>query len=258
MIDDPYKVLGISQGASEDEIKKAYRKKAKELHPDLHPDDPNADKKMNEVNDAYDMLMNPEKYAARRAQQNRQQSSYGGSQQYGQNNQNSQRSTYSSGGPGGWSSQGDWGPFGGFEDIFGFGRENAYDANAGRPKTEYGDSTEISRVIAEYNAGRYDGAISILTHIPSTGRNARWYYLSALCHQKQGNTVQALDHIQKAVQLDPNNRTYHQLLNEYREAGRTYETNAQGFNMQVLNFQKIICGCFALQFFCPFCGLRCI
>ena len=61
MIDDPYKVLGISQGASEDEIKKAYRKKAKEFHPDLHPNDPNADKKMNEVNEAYDMLMNPEK-----------------------------------------------------------------------------------------------------------------------------------------------------------------------------------------------------
>ena len=96
MIDDPYKVLGISQGASEDEIKKAYRKKAKEFHPDLHPNDPNAEKKMNEVNEAYDMLMNPEKYAARRAQQNRQQSSHGGSQQYGQNNQNSQRSTYSS------------------------------------------------------------------------------------------------------------------------------------------------------------------
>ena len=211
---------------------------------------------MNEVNEAYDMLMNPEKYAAKRAQQNRQQSGYGG----GGQQQSQQRSTYNTSGPGGWSSQGDWGPFGGFgfDDIFGFGRESAYDANASRPQTESGDSPEIRQVIAEYSAGRYEGAISILTHIPSTGRNARWYYLSALCHQKLGNTVQALDHIQKAVQLDPNNRTYHQLLNEYREAGRTYETNAQGFNMQVLNIQKIICGCFALQFCCPFCGLRCI
>lgn len=253
MIDDPYKVLGISQGASEEEVKKAYRKKAKEYHPDLHPNDPTAAKKMNEVNEAYDMLMNPEKYAAKRAQQNRQQSSYGGSQQ-----QNQQRSTYNNSGPGGWSSQGDWGPFGGFgfEDIFGFG--TARDPNASRPQPENGDSPQIRQVITEYGAGRYEEAVNILTHIPSTGRNARWYYLSGLCHQKLGNTVQALDHMQKAVQLDPNNRTYHQLLDEYRQAGRTYENNAQGFNMQVSQIQKIICGCLAIQCCLPYCPIRCI
>jgi len=64
--------------------------------------------------------------------------------------------------------------------------------------------------------------------------------------------------MQKAVQLDPNNSTYHQLLNDYRQAGRTYEQSAQGFNMQVTQIQKIICGCLAIQFCCPYCGLRCI
>ena len=59
---DPYKVLGIRRGADKEEIKKAYRKKAKEFHPDLNPDDPGAAEKMNEVNIAYDMLSNPEKY----------------------------------------------------------------------------------------------------------------------------------------------------------------------------------------------------
>ena len=62
MVTDPYKVLGITRDASKEEIKKAYRKKAKEYHPDLHPDDPKAAEKMNEVNEAYDMLCNPEKY----------------------------------------------------------------------------------------------------------------------------------------------------------------------------------------------------
>ena len=69
MVQDPYSVLGVSKDATEQEIKKAYRQKAKLYHPDFHPDDPEAARKMNEVNEAYDMLTNPDKYAARRAQQ---------------------------------------------------------------------------------------------------------------------------------------------------------------------------------------------
>lgn len=62
MVKSPYEILGVPEGAGMDEIKRAYRKKAKEYHPDLHPDDPKANEKMQEVNQAYDMLCNPEKY----------------------------------------------------------------------------------------------------------------------------------------------------------------------------------------------------
>lgn len=62
MIQDPYKVLGIGKDASKEEVKKAYRSMAKKYHPDLHPDDPGATERMNEINEAYDMIMNPEKY----------------------------------------------------------------------------------------------------------------------------------------------------------------------------------------------------
>ena len=58
---DYYEVLGIQKGASEDEIKKAYKKKAREYHPDLHPDDPSCEEKMKEVNEAHEVLSDPEK-----------------------------------------------------------------------------------------------------------------------------------------------------------------------------------------------------
>ena len=61
---DAYKILGLDASASTDEVKKAYRKLARENHPDLHPGDEAAAKRMNEINEAYDRIMNPDKYAA--------------------------------------------------------------------------------------------------------------------------------------------------------------------------------------------------
>ena len=60
---DYYEVLGLAKGASEDEIKKAYRHIAKECHPDLHPGDKAAEAKFKEANEAYSVLSDPDKKA---------------------------------------------------------------------------------------------------------------------------------------------------------------------------------------------------
>ncbi|MGY6703519.1 molecular chaperone DnaJ [Roseinatronobacter sp.] len=61
---DFYEVLGVSRSASSEEIKKAYRKKAKELHPDRNSDNPNAEAQFKEANEAYDALKDPDRKAA--------------------------------------------------------------------------------------------------------------------------------------------------------------------------------------------------
>jgi molecular chaperone DnaJ len=61
---DYYEVLGVGRSATEEEIKRAYRKLAVKFHPDKNPDDPHAEEKFKELGEAYDVLMDPDKRAA--------------------------------------------------------------------------------------------------------------------------------------------------------------------------------------------------
>ena len=199
MIDDPYKILGVSRDATDEEIKRAYRQLAKKYHPDRNPGDAEAAKKMQQVNAAYEQIKNPEK---------------------------AQSST-------GYSGYGSYDPFGGYQQ---------------RPQQD-GDSYQQ----AAYNYirfGRYREALNALQNCMK--KDARWYYLSALANYNLGNQVTALEHIRRAVSMEPDNQEYLYTLEQMEHGGATYRRTAdnyRGFTMRGSPCTNL-CICYFLQLFC--------
>lgn len=117
-MNDPYSVLGVSRDASEEEIKKAYRRLAKQYHPDLNPGDAEAARKMNEINAAYEQIKNPSQTNSA----------------YGYGNQ-TDRSPYGGAGSGNYESYGQSYNEEGFDpfDLFGWGSRSTGSATRHRP-----------------------------------------------------------------------------------------------------------------------------
>ena len=194
---DPYEVLGVSRGASDEEIKKAYRQLAKKYHPDVNPGDKTAEEKMKEVNAAYDAIKNgtADSYG-QQAQQG--YGGYGG-QSYGYGGQGSF---------GGWQTY-TWDPFKGWQA---YGQQQSYQ--------DPEETTEL-RAARNYIAARhYAEALHVLSNIQD--RTAKWYYYSAIANAGQGNRVLALEHARQACALDPGNAEYETYLSELEQGGRAY------------------------------------
>ena len=109
---DYYKILGVNKSASQDDIKKAFKKLARKYHPDLNPDDPNAKQRFQEINEANEVLGDPEK-----------RKKY---DQYGENWKHAdefeaQKQRYQQQGGGGFGSGVHWSSEGGFSGMGGDG-----------------------------------------------------------------------------------------------------------------------------------------
>lgn len=197
-MNDPYKVLGVSRDASDDEIKQAYRRLAKKYHPDRNPGDQEAAKKMQQINAAYEQIKNPEK-----AQ-----------------------------------------PSGGYNPY------GAYGSYGSRSSQDSGDDY-LQAAFQYIRFGRYREALNVLGNC--TQRNARWYYLSALANNGLGNQVTALEHIRRAVSMDPDNQEYLFALDQIQHGGTAYRQQAgtyRGYAMRGSPCTGLLC-CLLARFFCP-------
>ena len=245
---DPYKVLGLEEGASKEEIKKAYRKKAKECHPDLHPNDPSAAEKMQQVNEAYERLMNPEKYQSRTANQSRSAYGQGGSYNQGDPYGRQQSGPYGQGGYSGYGNGESWQEFD-FDDLFGFNRRNTQIL---RPERMAGDSETIKQVVDLINIGKYTYANQTLNTVTSQYRDGRWHYLSALANYGMGNTMAAMERIQKAIQMEPSNPLYEEVKQSMYYTGSAYSSNGQQYQTYVADVHRLCLGIWMTQLFCTF------
>lgn len=190
---DPYEVLGVSRNATEEEIKKAYKALSRKYHPDANIDDPQAaEEKFKEIQQAYQQVMKD-----RTEGYNYRGSSYGGGSQGG--------SSGSYGGFGGW----DFGSFGGFGGF-------------GSSETGYEEDGYLRAAGNYVRNGYYREARNVLDGMEEQARNARWYYYSALAHAGLGNQVSALEHARRAAALEPDNRTYSNLLYQFENGGAWY------------------------------------
>ncbi|MDD3693580.1 MAG: J domain-containing protein [Oscillospiraceae bacterium] len=160
MAKDPYKVLGISPNATDDEVKAAYRELARKYHPDNYLNNPLSDlaeEKMQEINEAYDHIV--------------QMRRRGAGAQYG-------NGTHSS-------------------------------------DTRYND---IRNMI---NTGRVIDAETLLDGIPSSSRDAEWYFLKGSVLYKKGWLEDAYMHFQTASRMNPTNMEYRTAVNQMNMQRRT-------------------------------------
>lgn len=165
MTEDPYQILGVSPDASDEDIKRAYRRLAKKYHPDLNPGDEEAAKQMQRVNAAYEQIQN--------------------------------KGT------------------GGYDPFRGAAQEQS-------------DADRYQQAAMQYiRYRRFQEALNVLGS--TQARDARWYYLSALAHDGLGNQVTALEHMRRAVSMEPDNLMYLRALDQLQQGGRAYTQQAGNY-----------------------------
>lgn len=185
---NPYKVLGVSENATQEEIRAAYLALVKKYHPDKYADNPLkelAGEKLKEINQAYEMLTKQPKTGS-------QSNAYGGG--------------YSSGGYGGYSNYG------------GYGGQSYQ-------RTEYSSysgpyAQEFSKARSYISQNNLNGAKAVLDNIPV--HNGEWNYLTGIIYLRQGRYDAARESFRLAYEESPDNTEYRNAYESLNRSGSTY------------------------------------
>lgn len=215
---DPYSVLGLDPSASLEEVTKAYRRLAKKYHPDLNPGDKTAEKKMQEINVAYERIKKGETAPDQGPGGPYQGQAQGGGQYTG--------------------------PFYGFgfEEFFGGGWQQS-------------EQSELQAARNLIMQGQYYQALVQLNEIAE--RDAEWYYLSAIANAGLGNRVNALNHAKEAVRREPDNAEYRDLLEQFEQGSYTYQTRGAGYGYDMRSAGTSLLRLCLAQACCWFCCRPC-
>lgn len=267
---DPYSVLGVSPDASDDDVKKAYRKLSRRFHPDANVNNPNkeqAEEKFKQIQEAYDIIMKMREQGYRdynsytygtgnsgtgsgnysgygspfggyQGQQQSGYGSYGGSgyQDYGQGGNPFGRGWY-------------WTPFGGF---YSWGTGDARQAQGSQKWSRYsGETEQYLKAAANYLYNRsYREALNVLDSM--TDRPALWYYYAAIANNGCGNNVNALEYAKRAAEMEPGDPDYQNLVNQIQNGGRWYTSQGANYGRMSQNSSSLACAICASMFCCPY------
>lgn len=229
---DPYRVLGVSQDASEDEIKKAYRTLAKKYHPDVNNGSPEAEAHMKEVNEAYSTIMKMRRDGTNTS--GGAHSAYGG---------------YNSG----YGSSGSSYGYGGYSS--GYGNYGGYGGYGQQSRSSQSSDPKLGSARSYIRMGQYREALNMLNAV--TERSAEWYYLSAQANLGLGNRVAALNYARQAASMQPDNFEYQALLARIEGRNNSYRQAGSGFNAQQFICNNPLMLCCLTSLLCNCCCGSC-
>ncbi len=240
---DPYKVLGVSRDATDDDIKKAYRKLSRIYHPDANVNNANkeqAEEKFKQVQEAYKQIMHEREYGS---QSGYNSYGYGGSSTGGYNQ-------------GGYDSYGSSGSYGSFEEFFGsfggFGNFGGYYQQRNTSSTDDRDTLQLNAAENYINNRYYKEAMNVLNNIAN--KSARWYYLHALANAGLGNNVSALEDARTAANMEPGNVLYRRLVSMLEGGGQWYQSQGTGYGYERPRGSSMSC---CWEFICLNCLCNC-